>query len=183
MVADRQLTQVNLPRCHRAPVPSAHGVIFPRRWMCCRSTDNGGDGSQVVGGWGGIRTHETLAGPPVFKTGAFNRSATHPLSEIRYLHRLQKATRRIAKRLHCSTIDWKRALQATRGRIREACTRRRCAQSSRRRVKMVRAWLFRRALLHDAWLWRRGSPCFDHGNRARCSIRRYVGPSPPILSD
>ena len=31
------------------------------------------------GGWGGIRTHETLAGFPVFKTGALNRSATHPL--------------------------------------------------------------------------------------------------------
>ncbi len=31
-----------------------------------------------VGGWGGIRTHEELAPLPVFKTGAFNRSATHP---------------------------------------------------------------------------------------------------------
>ncbi len=30
------------------------------------------------GGWGGIRTHETLARLPVFKTGAFNHSATHP---------------------------------------------------------------------------------------------------------
>jgi hypothetical protein len=30
------------------------------------------------GGWGGIRTHETLASLPVFKTGAFNRSTTHP---------------------------------------------------------------------------------------------------------
>jgi hypothetical protein len=30
------------------------------------------------GGWGGIRTHEGLAPLPVFKTGAFNRSATHP---------------------------------------------------------------------------------------------------------
>jgi hypothetical protein len=30
------------------------------------------------GGWGGIRTHGTLAGTPVFKTGALNRSATHP---------------------------------------------------------------------------------------------------------
>jgi hypothetical protein len=30
------------------------------------------------GGWGGIRTHETVSRPPVFKTGAFNRSATHP---------------------------------------------------------------------------------------------------------
>ena len=31
-----------------------------------------------IGGWGEIRTHEPLARPPVFKTGAFNRSATHP---------------------------------------------------------------------------------------------------------
>lgn len=30
------------------------------------------------GGWGGIRTHETVSRLPVFKTGAFNRSATHP---------------------------------------------------------------------------------------------------------
>ena len=33
---------------------------------------------QENGGWGGIRTHETLSRLPVFKTGAFNRSATHP---------------------------------------------------------------------------------------------------------
>ena len=37
-----------------------------------------GLGMTAIGGWGGIRTHETLAGLPVFKTGAFNRSATHP---------------------------------------------------------------------------------------------------------
>ena len=30
------------------------------------------------GGWGGIRTHETLTRLPVFKTGAFDHSATHP---------------------------------------------------------------------------------------------------------
>src|SRR6516164_6985336 len=30
------------------------------------------------GGWGGIRTHGTLAGTPVFKTGALNHSATLP---------------------------------------------------------------------------------------------------------
>ena len=37
------------------------------------------------GGGGGIRTHETLARLPVFKTGAFNRSATPPwwLASIR----------------------------------------------------------------------------------------------------
>ena len=32
-----------------------------------------------IGGWGGIRTHEGLAPLPVFKTGAFNRSATYPI--------------------------------------------------------------------------------------------------------
>ena len=31
------------------------------------------------GGWGGIRTHETVSRLPVFKTGAFNHSATHPV--------------------------------------------------------------------------------------------------------
>jgi hypothetical protein len=30
------------------------------------------------GGWGGIRTPGTRESPPVFKTGAFNHSATHP---------------------------------------------------------------------------------------------------------
>ena len=34
------------------------------------------------GGWGGIRTHEGLAPLPVFKTGAFDRSATHPQRDI-----------------------------------------------------------------------------------------------------
>jgi hypothetical protein len=31
-----------------------------------------------IGGGGGIRTHETVARLPVFKTGAFNHSATPP---------------------------------------------------------------------------------------------------------
>src|SRR5947207_3527716 len=33
-----------------------------------------------AGGEGGIRTHEALANPPVFKTGEFNRSSTSPQS-------------------------------------------------------------------------------------------------------
>ena len=33
---------------------------------------------QEDGGWGGIRTHETLTRLLVFKTSAFNHSATHP---------------------------------------------------------------------------------------------------------
>src|SRR5215467_12523063 len=36
------------------------------------------------GGWGGIRTHEELAPLAVFKTAAFNRSATHPTAEFRH---------------------------------------------------------------------------------------------------
>ena len=34
------------------------------------------------GGRGGIRTHGTLAGTPVFKTGALNHSATLPAQEL-----------------------------------------------------------------------------------------------------
>jgi hypothetical protein len=35
----------------------------------------------IIGGRGGIRTHGTLAGTPVFKTGALNHSATLPTVE------------------------------------------------------------------------------------------------------
>src|ERR1700686_328582 len=38
-----------------------------------------------TGGRGGIRTHGTLAGTPVFKTGALNHSATLPSLEFRDL--------------------------------------------------------------------------------------------------
>jgi hypothetical protein len=37
------------------------------------------------GGRGGIRTHGTLAGTPVFKTGALNHSATLPIQEFQSL--------------------------------------------------------------------------------------------------
>jgi hypothetical protein len=38
--------------------------------------------TDIVGGRGGIRTHGTLAGTPVFKTGALNHSATLPAQEF-----------------------------------------------------------------------------------------------------
>src|SRR5690606_39352759 len=38
----------------------------------------GDDRTVTPGGSGGIRTHERVAPLPVFKTGAFNRSATLP---------------------------------------------------------------------------------------------------------
>ncbi|MEA2824592.1 MAG: hypothetical protein QOF03_1074, partial [Alphaproteobacteria bacterium] len=47
------------------------------------------------GGRGGIRTHERREPLPVFKTGAFNHSATHPLKKINYL-----PARRIASNLN-----------------------------------------------------------------------------------
>ena len=43
------------------------------------------------GGWGGIRTHETLSRLPVFKTGAFNRSATHPCLVCRHFRKKEGA--------------------------------------------------------------------------------------------
>ena len=36
----------------------------------------------MVGGWGGIRTHEGRKPLPVFKTGPFNRSGTHPVDDF-----------------------------------------------------------------------------------------------------
>ena len=48
------------------------------------------------GGWGGIRTHETRKRLPVFKTGAFNRSATHPGSPAPYLMRRRLRVHRLA---------------------------------------------------------------------------------------
>jgi hypothetical protein len=39
----------------------------------------GQEPSLPIGGEGEIRTHEALADPPVFKTGAINRSATSPV--------------------------------------------------------------------------------------------------------
>lgn len=48
----------------------------------------------IYGGWGEIRTHERLAPLPVFKTGALDHSATHPVGILRDL----KTTFRIVKR-------------------------------------------------------------------------------------
>ena len=46
------------------------------------------------GGRGGIRTHETVSRLPVFKTGAFNHSATLPYvrSGVRLLNQAAKRT-------------------------------------------------------------------------------------------
>ena len=35
--------------------------------------------SKEIGGEGGIRTHDTIARMPVFETGPFNHSGTHPM--------------------------------------------------------------------------------------------------------
>ena len=46
--------------------------------VCAASCIDLPEAAKPQGGWGGIRTHERLSPLPVFKTGAFNRSATHP---------------------------------------------------------------------------------------------------------
>src|SRR3981189_3554192 len=47
--------------------------------------NSGEHGRTVIGGRGGIRTHGTLAGTPVFKTGALNHSATLPNQQFQSL--------------------------------------------------------------------------------------------------
>src|ERR1700687_1716285 len=49
---------------------------------------------KIVGGRGGIRTHGTLAGTPVFKTGALNHSATLPSLEFRDLAETSQGRKR-----------------------------------------------------------------------------------------
>lgn len=57
-------------------------VIFFTVTSMCRRAGRGSDTRRstprVPGGGGGIRTHETVTRLPVFKTGAFNHSATPP---------------------------------------------------------------------------------------------------------
>lgn len=53
---------------------STSAASFSTRSLRCRRRHARANAS----GQGGIRTHGTREGPPVFKTGAFNRSATCP---------------------------------------------------------------------------------------------------------
>jgi hypothetical protein len=62
---------------------------FPRTK---RLQNFGGAKPLCSNGQGGIRTHETREGPPVFKTGAFNHSATCPVAR----REIARRTRRIA---------------------------------------------------------------------------------------
>jgi hypothetical protein len=48
------------------------------QWLRCQGWTCIDTGGLAGGGRGGIRTHGTLAGTPVFKTGALNHSATLP---------------------------------------------------------------------------------------------------------
>jgi hypothetical protein len=65
---------------------------------------------RLVGGGGGIRTHETLSGLTVFKTAAFDRSATPPATlsltgkHPRFKSR-RAGTRRI-KNMKCVASAW-----------------------------------------------------------------------------
>jgi hypothetical protein len=61
------------------------GSGMGRNATCCLTCNQFKALTAHNGGWGGIRTHEALAGLPVFKTGAFNRSATHPRRAIEHI--------------------------------------------------------------------------------------------------
>jgi hypothetical protein len=52
-------------------------------------TDVSGTDNQRTGGEGGIRTPDTVSRIPVFKTGAFNRSATSPIIFFNMLPKFQ----------------------------------------------------------------------------------------------
>src|SRR3954449_7118174 len=49
--------------------------------------------TKQAGGWGGIRTHGGREPTPVFKTGALNHSATHPMQCFQYLFDFSLATK------------------------------------------------------------------------------------------
>ncbi len=62
--------------CHRVigaggALTGYAGGVERKRWLLAHE-------GRDAGGWGGIRTHGGREPSPVFKTGAINRSATHP---------------------------------------------------------------------------------------------------------
>ena len=79
------------PSCHRIVFETGRmaPILFRGRGSIVRGTPkaeagflyrlgDSGKTSKNTGGEGGIRTHERLTTLPVFKTGAFNHSATSP---------------------------------------------------------------------------------------------------------
>src|SRR5471032_428806 len=81
----------------------------------------------MIGGEGGIRTPDTLAGMPHFECGAFNRSATSPegrgalapsgASELAIERRLRKRVRVPARTPPIRLVPWRgRALPSARTR-------------------------------------------------------------------
>jgi hypothetical protein len=56
-------------------------------------------GDSAVGGWGGIRTHDTVSRIHTFQACAFDRSATHPSCRARCAAAETKSELRAAKPL------------------------------------------------------------------------------------
>ncbi len=99
---------IQFPVCRFSkPVPSA--ARPPLHGICRRSNPPGGGlgyAACLAGrrnlrplyhGGGGIRTHGTVSRTPVFKTGAFNRSATPPAREQTIYSRLGRIFKDIVK--------------------------------------------------------------------------------------
>ena len=74
-----------MPQLHRTLENIAVQRLGAKYCNYCGFRTVANKGEQYSGGRGGIRTHGTLAGTPVFKTGALNRSATLPNQEFQSL--------------------------------------------------------------------------------------------------
>ena len=64
--------------CGSSSIPPQHGIESQLRGDIGAHEFQTAITNAPIGGEGEIRTHESREGPPVFKTGAFNRSATSP---------------------------------------------------------------------------------------------------------
>ena len=88
-------------KVHQWRKRSTHRPLYIRlcvgwkKWKLCNYFNG-------CGGRGGIRTHGTLAGTPVFKTGALNHSATLPSVEYQSLgpYSLREQTAKLAPGRH-----------------------------------------------------------------------------------
>ena len=74
----RRLRAINIEVRQAKAMPNPRAVTPESRANLCVSGRSEKAAILSDGGWGGIRTHETVPRLPVFKTGSFNHSDTHP---------------------------------------------------------------------------------------------------------
>ena len=97
---------------------------------------------EKIGGEGGIRTHGTLSRTPVFKTGAFDHSATPPAKgDLATLAAIVKRLRGNSAEAHARTFhDNGHSLDCARAEDRTHSNGRRTADDARQALKQGWAW-------------------------------------------